>query len=76
MINWLLQRFIKEIPEDISVCEFDCPLTKCTASVWAACELRHRGMLYGSGITTQAYTRKIYPEIPATEITASVFSTN
>jgi len=75
MIDWLRQRFIKEIPEDISVCEFDCPLTKCTASIWAECELRHQGTLSGSDIT-RAYKRIIQPEIPATEIPAVVFSTN
>ena len=72
MIDWLLQRFIQEIPEEISVCEFDCPMTNCTANVWTECELRHQGMLSGGNSSIiQADTRDICAEIPV-----SVFTTN
>jgi len=70
MIDRLLQRFIQEIPEELSVCEFDCPLKKCTERDWAKCELRLQGTLPGSR-SAQAYRRKIDIEIPA-----SVLATN
>jgi len=63
MINWLRQRFIQEIPEELSVCEFDCPLKKCTARDWVKCELRQQGTLSG-GRSSPAYRRNISIEIP------------
>jgi hypothetical protein len=63
MFNRLLQRFIQEIPEDLSVCEFDCPLKECTDRDWAKCELRQQGTLPGSR-SAQACSRKIDTEIP------------
>lgn len=36
----LSQKLVQEVPEDISVCEFGCPMTKCTTKDWKECELR------------------------------------
>ena len=63
MIDWLRQRFIQEIPEELSVCEFDCPLSKCTGRDWAKCELRQQGTLSGS-LRAHAHSHKIDIEIP------------
>ena len=45
MIGWLLKNFVQEVPEHLSVCEFDCPNNRCTISDWAACELREQAVL-------------------------------
>ena len=37
----LLQKLVQEVPDDLSVCEFGCPMTKCTAKDWKECELRN-----------------------------------
>jgi hypothetical protein len=63
MINWLRQRFIQEIPEELSVCEFECPLKKCSEVQWAKCELRQQGTLPGNR-SAQACSSKIDTEIP------------
>ena len=51
MIGRLLQKLVDEVPEELSICEFDCPVTKCTARDWSECELRHQAALYGCGVS-------------------------
>jgi hypothetical protein len=63
MIDWLRQRFIQEIPDELSVCEFECRLKKCTESHWTKCELRQQGTLPGNR-SAQACSRNVDPEIP------------
>jgi hypothetical protein len=55
MFDRLLQWFIQEIPEELSVCEFDCCKTKCTINDWRVCELRHQVMVYERGITQRNF---------------------
>lgn len=42
MFHRLLSMLIQEVPEEISVCEFECPMATCTASNWATCSIRNR----------------------------------
>lgn len=45
MIGWFLKNFVQEVPEQLSICEFDCPNNECTISDWVACELRQQALL-------------------------------
>lgn len=42
----LLKNLVQEVPEDLSVCEFECRKSSCTASDCAECE-RHQQALQG-----------------------------
>ena len=42
MLGRLREIFIQEVPEELTVCVFDCPVTKCTSSMWAECDLRSK----------------------------------
>ena len=64
MIRRLLQNLIQEVPEELSVCEFDCPKTRCTLKDWAECELRNQATLSGNSVT-QYKSHKDYTEAPA-----------
>ena len=39
MKGWILKNLIQDVPEELSVCEFDCRKSTCTASDLAECEL-------------------------------------
>jgi hypothetical protein len=41
MIDRLLKMLVQDVPEELSVCEFDCPRIHCYVSDWTACELRY-----------------------------------
>jgi hypothetical protein len=73
MIGWLLKNLIQEVPEELSVCEFDCPNNKCTVRDWGACELRHQLALYGSGIGHNT-SRMVPVEVPAFALSGFVKS--
>lgn len=45
MIDWFLKHLVQEVPDQLSVCEFDCPNNACTISDWLACELRQQALL-------------------------------
>jgi hypothetical protein len=64
MIDWLLQRLVQEAPAELSVCEFDCTKAKCTASSWAACDLRRQVLLHDIAVARDN-TRKVRTELPA-----------
>jgi len=64
MIDRLLQMLIQEVPEELSVCEYDCPKTNCTGRNWAECKLRHQSTLRGSSVT-QYNTQMVQTEAPA-----------
>jgi hypothetical protein len=40
--GWLVQ----EVPQEVAVCMFDCPVTRCTPQCRASCELRKNGRPY------------------------------
>ena len=42
MFDRLFSRLIQEVPDEISVCEFECPMATCIASNRATCPLRNR----------------------------------
>jgi hypothetical protein len=42
MIGWFLKNFVQEVPEQLSVCEFDCTNHECTIRDWAACKLHQQ----------------------------------
>jgi hypothetical protein len=67
----LLKKIIKEVPEELTVCVFDCPESNCTGRKWAECELRHQNTLCGNDIT-QHNTPILQLELPA--ITAIAIS--
>ena len=41
MINRLRKMLVQEVPEELSVCMFECPETQCTSTMWAECNLRN-----------------------------------
>ena len=45
MLDRLFSILVQEVPEELSVCEFDCPMTKCTVKDWKECSL-----LQGRGV--------------------------
>jgi hypothetical protein len=51
MLAWLMKNFVQEVPERLSVCEFDCPNRECTINDWVSCERRQQARLQGSGVT-------------------------
>jgi hypothetical protein len=50
MFDRLRAMLVQEVPEELSVCEFDCPVTRCTVSDWAECSLRNQPSLHGLGV--------------------------
>jgi len=38
--GWLMKEFVQDVPESISLCEFDCRKQQCTLAEWASCERR------------------------------------
>ena len=48
MKGWLLKKLIQDVPEELSVCEFDCRKSTCTASdqAQAECELYQQALVY------------------------------
>ena len=38
--QWLKRQWIKEVPEDIALCEFDCRKGQCLYDEWDSCERR------------------------------------
>ena len=42
MFSRLRELLVQEVPEELSVCTFECPVTHCTYSMWSACTLRLR----------------------------------
>jgi hypothetical protein len=51
MLAWLMKNFVQEVPEQISVCEFDCPNHECTINDWVSCERRQQALMQESGIS-------------------------
>jgi hypothetical protein len=47
----VLDNLIQEVPEALSVCEFDCPYNECTVRDWVECELRHEASLPGTAVS-------------------------
>jgi hypothetical protein len=41
MFHWLHARLVQQVPESLSVCEFGCPVSRCTAVIWSTCKLRN-----------------------------------
>ena len=70
MFDRLLKRFIQEVPEHLSACEFDCPLITCTESDWARCEIRQPGTLSGS-YSAQTHRREVEAEIPVSVLASN-----
>jgi hypothetical protein len=66
MLTWLIKNFVQEVPEQLSVCEFDCPNHECTISDWVSCERREQALLQESGVST-------FP-VPVTYAGPKVFS--
>ncbi|MEZ5541276.1 MAG: hypothetical protein R3F42_04460 [Pseudomonadota bacterium] len=48
MFKRLKSLFVQQVPAELSVCEFDCPVTECSVRNWAQCTLRHEGVLHGA----------------------------
>lgn len=41
MLNCLRKILVQEVPDELSVCMFECPVTQCTSTMWAECSLRN-----------------------------------
>ena len=64
MMGRLVKSFIQEVPDELSVCEFDCPHHECTVKDWVVCELRNQPSLRGHGII-RSTARMLPVEAPA-----------
>ena len=42
MFRRLRELLVQDVPAELSVCEFDCPVTRCTTDRWASCTLRQQ----------------------------------
>lgn len=40
LFQWVQDQFIQDVPEDTSLCEFDCRKGQCTQGEWESCERR------------------------------------
>jgi hypothetical protein len=38
--HWAQVQIVSEVPEDLAICEFDCPETQCSISKWMSCQRR------------------------------------
>lgn len=72
MIKRLMQRFIIEVPEDFSVCVFDCHRAECTKIDWGECELLRTAALRGNCMPASSISQTINKNIPCTTILESV----
>lgn len=70
MIGRLLKMLVTEAPEELSVCEFDCSVTKCTFRDAAECNLRDQATMHGSVLT------RYNTPIASTEAPAAATFTN
>lgn len=50
MLAWLMKNFVQEVPEQLTICELDCPNHECTINDWARCERRQQARLQESGV--------------------------
>ncbi|MGB8495470.1 MAG: hypothetical protein WCE53_13805 [Candidatus Acidiferrum sp.] len=44
--QWLKDQWIREVPEDLALCEFDCRKAQCFEGEWDTCQRR---LSYASG---------------------------
>lgn len=40
LIEFVKRHIVDDVPEDLAVCEFDCPYSECNQAIWSACERR------------------------------------
>jgi hypothetical protein len=40
MWQWIKNQVVREVPEDIVLCEYDCRKKQCTLDEWTACDRR------------------------------------
>ncbi len=38
--HWLKDQWVREVPPDLALCEFDCRKLQCMEGEWASCERR------------------------------------
>lgn len=41
-IPWIKDQWVREVPDEIAVCEFDCRKNQCLEGEWLSCERRIR----------------------------------
>ena len=63
MLDWLLQKVIKEVPEELSFCEFECPRSKCCVTDGEVCDLLPRAMPRKRNISRYS-SREVETELP------------
>ena len=37
LTHWLRAQWVTEVPEDLAICEFECPASQCSWDDWAQC---------------------------------------
>jgi len=68
MFRRLREMLVQQVPEALSVCEFDCPVTRCTTRTWATCTLRE-GQQSGVGaVWFGTMQRKRTPSQPVPQV--------
>ena len=40
LTHWLRAQWVTEVPEDLAICEFECPESQCSWDDWAQCVRR------------------------------------
>jgi hypothetical protein len=40
--RWLADHLVQNVPEEVSVCEYDCQESHCNIAKWAICEKRRQ----------------------------------
>lgn len=76
MFNRLLGMLIEEVPEELSACEFDCTVTRCTARNRDECTLYLHATRRSRDVT-QRNPRSVQTEVPAiASVTNELLSTS
>jgi len=65
MLHRLRKLLVQEVPENLSVCEFECPVTRCTTSRWAVCTLRAQAASdgYAARVSPARYEVSFQPKL-------------
>ena len=64
MFDRLFKILVAEVPEELSVCEFECPKATCTWKDWTACTLREQTTPHDNYVI-QHTARPAPTEVPA-----------
>ena len=64
MLRRLLDLIVQQVPESLSVCEFECSETRCTTKIWSTCRLRVPALRLGSAVVPVAPVQRNTDALP------------